>query len=230
MKLTVLGKYGPYAKSGTGAGSCYLVESKDAKIVLDMGPGSLSRLTAKVELKAVDAFIFSHIHYDHTSDFLAFRYLLEELKLPITVYVEYIDSDYYRLLFNHPLIKVVNIDENSVVRINGLSLRFYRMSHPIPDLAVSVECGGSKLVYTGDTVYNDNILAAAKKANLLLADCAKPAGFEGPHMTVIDAVKIHQSTGVRILATHLSPLYDPTDDLKAYSGIETAQENTVYEV
>ena len=41
MKLTVIGKYGPYAKSGNHAASCYLVSEGDTNLVMDMGPLSL---------------------------------------------------------------------------------------------------------------------------------------------------------------------------------------------
>ena len=41
MKLTVLGKYGPYPKEGDHASSCYLVQGGSTSLVLDMGPGSL---------------------------------------------------------------------------------------------------------------------------------------------------------------------------------------------
>lgn len=44
MKLTVLGKYGPYGKAGNGSTSGYLVENCGDYIVLDMGSGTLSKL------------------------------------------------------------------------------------------------------------------------------------------------------------------------------------------
>ena len=76
MKLTVLGKYGPYGKAGNGAASSYLVENNNEYLVLVMGPGTLSRLQSVVDIKNVHYIYLSHLHYDHTSDFLAFRYLL----------------------------------------------------------------------------------------------------------------------------------------------------------
>ena len=50
MKLTVLGKYGPYPPVG-GATSGYLLQSKNQNVLLDLGAGTLARLQEKVSLK-----------------------------------------------------------------------------------------------------------------------------------------------------------------------------------
>ena len=42
MKLTVLGKFGPFAPNG-GATSGYLLQSEQASVLLDVGSGVLAR-------------------------------------------------------------------------------------------------------------------------------------------------------------------------------------------
>lgn len=183
MELTVLGKYGPYPKAGTGAASGYLVSDGGVNLALDMGSGTLARLQQMTDISRLDGIFISHLHYDHTSDLLPLRYLLEDLDRTLTVYTAYEDSEWYKLLFGHPNLKVVNVDSSSVIRLGSLTLRFYDMLHTVPCLAVRIE-GSKTLVYTGDTMYNDNILAALVGADCALADCSKPDGFNGPHMTV----------------------------------------------
>lgn len=229
MELTVLGKYGPYAKKGGNATSCYLVEDKGASIVLDMGSGTLSRLQMYKEIKDIDAIFISHLHYDHVSDLLAFRYLLEELRVTITVYTAKNDSEWYKILLNHPLINTINIDEFSKINIKGINLSFYKMSHPVDNYAIKIK-GTRTLVYTGDTIYNENILNAAEGADLLLADCSKPAGFNGPHMTVEEAVMLQEKIKIKILATHISPDYSPKEYFKNHPFIEVAEELTTYKI
>ena len=98
MKLTVIGKYGPYAKSGSHAASCYLVSQGETNLVMDMGPGSMSRLTERIDIEKISALFISHLHYDHTSDLLAFRYRLEELNLKIKIITQTDDTPWCALL------------------------------------------------------------------------------------------------------------------------------------
>ena len=102
MKLTVIGKYGPYAKSGNHAASCYLVSGNSTNLVMDLGPGSLSRLTEVISPEEITAMFISHLHYDHTSDLLALRYRLEETDSKLRIYSLADGSDWFRLLFDHP--------------------------------------------------------------------------------------------------------------------------------
>lgn len=229
MNLTVLGKYGPYGKAGTGAASSYLVENDGEYIVLDMGPGTLSRLQEAVDVKKVNYIWLSHLHYDHTSDFLAFRYLLEDLGHRITLITHYEDSEWYKLLVSHPLISVMNIDENAAVQTDTMTLRFFPMKHTVPCYAIRIE-GEKTLLYTGDTLYNDNIPKALEGADCMLADCSKPVGFHGPHMTADIAIKLYDRFHVPIIATHLSPDYSPEEDFKSCDGITVAEEFKTYSI
>lgn len=229
MKLTVLGCCGPYGRAGGGAASSYLVENGGDFIVLDMGPGTMTRLMSAVDVRRVRYVFLSHLHFDHTSDFLPFRYLLEDLGHKITLFIRKEESAWYDILTNHPLINVVNVDENSSVSAGSLNLRFFEMKHTVPCLAVRIE-GDKTLVYTGDTVFNDNIIKAAENADCLLADCSKPESFKGPHMTVKDAVKLREKLKIPVIATHQSPDYSPEEYFKNFPGITAAKENTTYSI
>ncbi len=76
MELIVLGRYGRYPARG-GANSSYIVRNGDTAILLDMGSGTISRMSEFIELNDIDAVIFSHLHGDHMSDFLPFDYMIE---------------------------------------------------------------------------------------------------------------------------------------------------------
>ena len=230
MKLTVLGKYGPYPKEGDHASSCYLVQGGSTSLVLDMGPGSLSRLMQAADLRKINGIFISHLHYDHTSDLLPFRYLLEDMNLKMKIFVRREESPWYDILFGHPDFEVINVSPSSPVTAGDFKLTFYEMKHTVPCLGVKVQQDDKALFYTGDTLFNDNIYPALNGTDLLLADCSKPAGFTGPHMTVENAKEINGNTGVRIISTHLSPGYDPDDEYKNFPGIETAREMKTYEI
>lgn len=227
MELTVLGKYGPYGKAGGGCSSSYLVKNGDDFIVLDMGCGTLSRLMAEVDITKIGHIFISHLHYDHTSDLLVFRYLLEELSHTVNIYTHREDSEWYNILFNHPNFNVVDIDESTVLDIGSMKLSFLPMKHTVTDYAIIIK-GDKTLCYTGDTLYNDNILKCFELSDCVLADCSKPKGFLGPHMNIEDAVRLSvQYPKTKIIATHQSADYNPKDDLEG-TGIISAEENTTY--
>ena len=228
MNVTVLGKYGPYEAPGNTACSCYLVEDGDNKIVLDMGPGSLAHLSAKTDINEIDYIFISHLHYDHTADFLAFRYLLEDLDHKVNFILEKSDSDYYKLLTSHKLINVIDARDGEEIEAGGFILGFYSMVHTVPTLGVKIT-GSKVLSYTGDTVYNDNIPKLIEKADFIIADCSKPETFKGPHMTTYYGKKIQKDSGAFLLSSHLSPGFDPSPDYEGFDKIETAQEMKTYE-
>lgn len=229
MELTVLGKYGPYGKAGGGCSSGYLVKNGDDFIVLDMGCGTLSRLMSEVDITKIKHIYISHLHYDHTSDLLVFRYLLEELNQTVNIYTHREDSSWYSILFDHPNFNVINIDENTVINIGSMELGFLPMKHTVTDYAIIIK-GDKTLCYTGDTLFNDNVLKCFEESDLVLADCSKPRGFHGPHMNIEDAIRLSkQYPETKIIATHQSADYDPKDDL-AGTGIISAEEKTTYTI
>lgn len=227
MELTVLGKYGPYPKAGTGATSGYLLEADGETIALDMGAGTLARLQAATDVRKLSAIYISHLHFDHTSDLLPLRYLLDDLGVTVNVITQYEDSDWYRILFTSPRFNVINIDACTELKLGSLKLTFYEMKHPARDFAIRVE-GEKTFVYTGDTVLCDELYRAAEGADCVLCGCAKPAGFKGPHMAGDDAVKFAEQTGVKIIATHFAPSFDAQKDMPKHENILLAEEGKTY--
>ena len=73
MRLTVLGKYGPFPAPG-GATSGYLIEQGDTRVLFDCGSGVLTRLLAQCPLEQLDAVVLSHLHEDHVADMQVLAY------------------------------------------------------------------------------------------------------------------------------------------------------------
>lgn len=229
MKLTVLGKYGPYGKPGVGAASGYLISDGKFKILCDMGSGVMSRLLATTDIAELSGIFVSHLHYDHTSDLLPFRYRLDELKLPINVYThKEKNNPYYDLLFKHPYINVINIDEDTVLTVDGVRMSFYPMNHRMP--AYGIRCDGNGSVfYTGDTMFTDEIIKGGKGCDIVLADCSKPDVFIGAHMQAKYAFEIRNRTGALVIATHLAPDFSPENLFAGADGIIIAEEGRTYD-
>ena len=230
MKLKILGKYGPYGKAGEGAASGYYVTDENFGMIFDMGSGVLSRALKETDFTDIDGIFISHLHYDHTSDLLPLRYLLEEKGTKIKIFTEKQSGPWYDILFSHPLFEVINIAEDSVFEIKGKKISFYRMKHPIPDLGIKIE-GNGVFAYTGDTVYNENLKPLLDGCSVAVADCSKPAGFVGGHMTVREAVRLKEETDVKLLiASHASPDYDPSEAFGNIDGLVSAEEGKIYAI
>lgn len=230
MKLTVLGKYGPYGKAGTGAASGYLLQSDGEYLVMDMGAGTLSRLMNAVDITKVRCVFISHLHYDHTSDLLPFRYLLEELRHTVTIYTQYENSAWYDILFSHPNFEVIPVDENSKISIGKTEITFRSVCHPVPCLAVTVkESSGAVLSYSGDTSYCESVEKLLQQSDTVLLDCSKPVGFVGAHMTVDKAKELAEKyPEATILATHQSADYDPEEAFADTENILSVKEGKTY--
>jgi len=243
MKLTVLGKYGPYPAAG-GACSGYLLETNDAKILIDCGNGVLSRLQSFVELEKLDAILVSHLHSDHVSDLYVVRYALDILspkfsgeKLPFPLYVpdepiEELAKIKYKNVFD-----MRTINSEKILKIKSLEISFSEMTHPFQSYSISVSSANKLFVYSGDTNYNAKISKVAKGADLFLADAGlleKDKSENSSHMSAYEVGKVGKEAGVkRLLLTHIFPGYDENvlvnEAKEQYENVWVAQELSIYE-
>lgn len=228
MNFTVLGKYGPYPKPASGALSGYLFQSDKAKILLDMGSGTLARLMNACDINELDAVFISHLHFDHTSDLLPFRYLLESMGKKIKIITAFADSEWYKILFTHPLFEVINIDENTSLEIGDLKLSFYKTKHPATNYAVKLQ-GEKTFLYTGDTVFIPSLTEICRDCDAILADCAKPSDFKGPHMTSDRAIYLQEQTNAKLYVTHFAPNY-AGEDFEERENVVLVEEGITYNI
>lgn len=219
MKLTILGKYGPYPAAG-GACSGYLVEQDAARVLIDCGNGILSRLQQVCDIGDLDAIVLSHLHSDHMSDIMILRYALDILKArgmydkdPLPIYLPKNPSNIYNEIAAMETFKPFVIEEGLEVEIGSFTFTFREMTHPVQNYAVSIEDGSRRAVYTGDTNWNTAIEEFAAGADLLLADAGllekdKIPG-KSPHLSAKEVGLIAKNAGVkRLLLTHVWPGYE----------------------
>lgn len=214
MRLTILGANGPYP-GADGACSGYLVEGGGARLMLDAGSGSLARLMARLPLTELDAVVLSHLHFDHMSDLLPMVYALSFSGRTTPLRVIAPDApEGVRALLNRP---EFCIEVPSDTAVGGLLLSFVPARHPVPAYMVSVEEGGRRLAFTGDTNTCECLEAFAAGAHLLLADAgllARDWSEKSPHLSAALCGELAARAGAtRLMLTHLSPRYDPDEVL-----------------
>lgn len=214
MKLTVLGKYGPFPAPG-GACSGYLLECGSKKLLLDLGSGTLSRLLQLEKDLRIDAVLLSHLHSDHMADMLILRYALQQLRargqtvpMPLTVIMPDSPEEEYRLLSASGVFDITAAQDKLRARMDDITITMHRMTHPVPTYAFCIEHEGRRLFYTGDTGWREDLPALCRGADLLLADtCFTDADRKygvSAHLTASEAGRIAREAGVkRLICTHL---------------------------
>jgi ribonuclease BN (tRNA processing enzyme) len=125
----------------------------------------------------------------------------------------------YAALRSYAAFDVAPISEGLDPRVPGLDFRFAAMRHPYPCFAISAEASGAaapaKLVFSGDSAWNEGIVELAKGADLLLLDAClsnaesaalAAAGKPPLHFTAEECGAIAALAGAkRLLLTHFPP-------------------------
>lgn len=216
MKLTILGKFGPFPAPG-GACSGYLLECGPHNLLLDFGNGTLSRLQRLVPSLRIDAVLLSHLHSDHMADLLILRYALQqynargrEVPMPLAVIAPDEPEEEYRMLTGSGVYDITTARDKLRARIGDVSITLHRMTHPVPTYGFSIEHGGRRMFYTGDTGWRDDLVSLCAGADLLLADTcftdADRAGSGGvaAHLSAAEAGCIAKEAAVKkLVCTHL---------------------------
>jgi len=211
MNITVLGSQGPYP-GPNGACSGYLIEDEKSNILLDCGSGILSRYQKYYDLIQLKNIILSHLHSDHMTDMLVLRYAADImlknkiLTEPINVFCPKTPEKVYEELFFNNVFNVKPIENNLEISLNGFKILFRKMVHPVETYAVKFIKENKIFVYSGDTVYNSDLIEFSKEADILLCDGNLLNDENGPHLTAAQAAEIAQKAKCKkLIITHLNP-------------------------
>ena len=214
MKLTVLGRHGPFPAPG-GACSGYLIEAGDTKLCVDLGSGTLGNLRNILPGLKMDGILLSHLHSDHMSDMLVLRYALTqlsakgtEIELPMTVVAPETPEVEFRQLASSGVFEMVHAKAGLKLRFGEVTVTLYSSAHPVETYAFDIEHNGKRIFYTGDTGMYTELVRQCMGADILLADACfldgeKP-GENAPHLTAGEAGKVAKEAGVgQLICTHI---------------------------
>jgi ribonuclease BN (tRNA processing enzyme) len=243
MKLTVLGNNGPYPGPG-GACSGYLLQDEGTNILLDCGNGVLSNLQKFINLENLDAIILTHLHSDHMSDIMVLRYAIQTrpkrgLPAKITdLYAPDEPEDEFGQINIKNAFNLHVITQDLVLQFGRLKFSFCLMNHPYKCFGVSIDNGESKLVYTGDTAYDQSFIPFLREADVLLIDSASQTKFatgKDVHLTAAEAGRVAAEAEVgKLILTHFVPECDPAEQLmeakKYFNNTITSTILSAYEI
>lgn len=228
MRLTILGT-GTVALSGARSCAGYFLEAGDVRLLVDCGSGTTRRLAElESEWWSITHVALSHFHVDHHGDLptlvFAWKYgLLPPRSAAVEIHgppgtgllMERLTAAYGDWLSapGFPL-QVVENDRSSTRELApGLRLSSFPVPHTPESVAYSIEYGGHRIVYTGDTGPSDALATWARGCDLLLCECSLPADMRIPeHLTPESCGELAASAGPRqLVLTHLYPPVERVD-------------------
>lgn len=228
MRLTALGT-GTISLTPGRACAGYLVEAGPVRLLLDAGSGVAHRLAElRIDWMAISHLALTHFHTDHIGDLPTLLFAMKYGRLPgrdtpltllgpvgTAVLVDRLAEAHGSWMreLGFPL-TVQELDpESTTVLAENVVLRSTKVPHTPESVAYSVERGGCRLVYTGDTGYDPALGAWAAGCDLLLCECSLPATMAIPvHLTPEQcALVAEQARPGRLVLTHLYPPVEVLD-------------------
>jgi ribonuclease BN (tRNA processing enzyme) len=233
VKLTVIGCSPAWPNPG-GAQSGYLVEDS-GRLLLDCGPGVLSRLRKDEPWPQVDAIVLTHFHLDHWGDLVPWTFgalygpgpasgVHPELWLPpggdrtLRGFGE-------ELGFADALDGVFDVREYAdgvPFRAAGCEVTPLRVPHyEILTFGLRISDGSRTLAYSGDSAPSENLVEVARDADLFLCEATLLDGEPEPrgHLTAEEAVDAFERSG----ADRLVIVHRP-HELQLADGLERAHD------
>jgi ribonuclease BN (tRNA processing enzyme) len=214
MRLTVIG-CGTAAAHPVTPASGLLVTSGATRLLIDCGPGVVSRLGAYADPTRLSAIVVSHLHFDHYLDLVALRYLLpwrgSASDRPLVhlppgglahlASLEIAMSE--RPGFFAAALDVDEFDPARPIRLGGeLEVSFAPSQHYVPSWSIVVEGRmRERLVYGGDTGPTQALEDLARNADLTvleasLRDPTEDDAVRG-HLTADEAISIVERSATR---------------------------------
>ena len=228
MRLTTIGT-GTAALNPARARAGHLVEIGDVRLLLDCGSGLAMRIAERaVDWMGITHVAVTHFHDDHIGDLptmlTAWRWgALPPRSAPL----ELIGPPGFRGL--HVAMAAVYGD---IVTVPGFPLVVRELgpgetlalpgdvlvtARPVPhtpeSVAYSIEHGGRRLVYTGDTGYDASLAEWASGCDVLLCECSLPEALAIPsHLTPRQCGRLAAIAAPRrLVLTHFYPPVEAVD-------------------
>ncbi len=234
MRATILG--GSAAGPNPGAGcSGLLVAEGDARVVLDLGPGTLGELFKHVRPAEISGIVLSHMHQDHWLDLIPLRYRLKYapdaggFKIPLylppggralldSVARVFSEGDDHTAFFG-AVFEMSEFVPADGLTVAAMPISFAPTVHPVPCWMMRVQNGGGDLGYTADTCVNPDAVAFMNGVRCLVVEATwlRP-NAAGSHLTAAeDGQLASDCSAVETVLCHLWAENDRAELLKECS-------------
>ncbi len=219
MELIIIGCWAPYPPAGQAC-SGYLLKDEHTHILLDCGHGVVSQLGNYMDLGDIDTVIISHFHPDHYVDLYALRHYIRgaiyqgRRTKPLEVWLPGKPGEKFDYFASLPELEVRELKPGVCHSIGSLQIGFHKMLHTVTSFGIEINNGSSRIFYSGDTAFSEEVQRAAQNADILLLETSmmsKDSAYarQSLHLTTSEAAEIAQKSRAELLiATHFWPGYD----------------------
>ena len=235
MRLTIVGSSPAWPNPG-GAQSGYLLDGP-GRLLLDCGPGVLSKLREESAWPELDAIAISHFHLDHWGDLVPWvwgsRYGPGRDLPPVSLHLPPGGRTYLASLAGQfgggpdMFDRAFAIREYAVGVANeiaGFEVVPVPMKHYTVDTyGFRVSDGSATLAYSADSAPNGGLVELARDADLFLCEATLAVWEPEPrgHLSLAEAEAAFAESGARrLLVTHRPRELPVTDGIElAYDGL-----------
>ena len=221
LSLTILGS-GTSVPAPGRRSSAYLVEAGDTRILMDCGSGAVgSMCDAGVTVAEVDGVLLSHLHPDHTADLVPLLFALKNpvcprRSAPLKIWgpegtAALLDAlrGVYGSWIEPPdcEVQVEELTAEEPFQLGELEITSFSVVHSGASFAFRLQRDDVVVTYSGDTGPCPGLEAAAKGADILVAECSLRAqdSVEG-HMNAAQVGQVAAAAEVgQVILTHLYP-------------------------
>ena len=229
MRLSVIGSSPAWPNPGS-AHSGYMLTADGTRLLLDCGPGVLGRLRESELWPSVDGIAITHWHLDHWGDLVPWVWGSFYLSTngPVArpaLWVQpggaaFLADLGQRLGFPDMFERTFELSEyapDTPFEVGPLRITPTRVPHyRLETYAFRVEGDGRSLAYSGDSAPSDELVGAARDADLFVCEATLLRGdLDGQprgHLSLEEAADAFEASGARrLLVTH-RPCELPTPD------------------
>lgn len=240
MKFTVIGCSPAWPNPG-GAHSGYLLEAAGQRLLVDCGPGVLSRLRERDGWPHVDAIAITHFHLDHWGDLVPWVWgsmyraggiaIADRPELWVhaggrAILERFGGSFGFPDMFD----RVFSVNEYEAERpfeACGFTIDPLRLPHyTLETYGFRLRGNGSSIAYSGDSGPSERLSELAEGSDLFVCEATLARGEDDGqprgHLSVDEAVAAAEKAAVkRLLLTHRPAELDvPAGLERAYDGLE----------
>ncbi len=214
----------------------YLLRAGPVTMLLDCGSGVTHRLAEHVpDWREITHVAFTHFHTDHIADYATLMFAWKYGSLPgRSAPLSVIGpegtgallgrlADAFGSWLGEPgfPVSVLELEPGAAIELgDGVTLAARKVPHTPESMAYSVERGGRRIVYTGDTGYDPMLAEWARGADLLVCECSLPAEMAIPEHLTPEQVGALAAAALpkHLVLTHFYPPVERTDVRAAVSA------------
>jgi len=207
--------------SGGRFNTCFYVQHQSGAFLVDCGASSMVAIRKfEVDPNSISVILITHLHGDHFGGlpFFMIDAQVTGRTTPLTIAGPPGLRD--RLLATMENLfpgssskerafawEVLELESGIRQDIKGVAVTPYLVKHPCgaPPFALRIEAEGKVLCYSGDTEWVDNLIVAAKNADLFIAEAYSLAKLPKPHLDFATLSEHLPAIGAkRVVLTHMS--------------------------